>query len=233
MNIAKGPMKKYNTVDDVSIDWQRVYDLLRLREVRIHDETFVNPYLWVIPVACGVTIRGILDTFDRIDIKIDGPDTDYVLCNYTHDRNPSVTKGHIYKVCFRKSVDPDVELKNMSPSYLWTHRIAGITLIEYMLLHLGYLITTDKHLGKKTPTACIGSRRKHRNAEVSSPMIDCWDQHPRISEVDGGQCLDGGCTRAVVTKENQQRIKRIIKTVDPRYQSWLDQQARYVRGVDD
>lgn len=71
------------------------------------------------------------------------------------DRHP---KDGAYTVRVRRRVEVDEENKNLSAEQLKTKGDAGITLLEYLLLFLGYYITTKKCLDEVNWTLCSGSR---------------------------------------------------------------------------
>mgnify|MGYP001568274236 CR=1 FL=1 len=93
----------------------------------------------------------------------------------TNDRTPTKT----YAVCVRDRVEADEELSNLSADDLTKQKIAGITLLERLLLELKYFRETGKHLDIKNVTLCSGSRYAGGNVP-NAYWYDCkfevsWD----------------------------------------------------------
>lgn len=82
---------------------------------------------------------------------------------YTDDLDESVTQNdrtsdQTYAIWVRDTVEADEKFKNMSANDLKAKGIKGITLLERMILELGYFKETGKHLDIENITLCSGSR---------------------------------------------------------------------------
>ncbi|MDP3727241.1 MAG: hypothetical protein Q8R35_01225 [bacterium] len=71
-----------------------------------------------------------------------------------NDRDPNAT----YVVLVRDRIEADQELKNKSAEDLRRAKIAGVTLLERILLELWYFWKTGNHLDVQNVTLCSGSR---------------------------------------------------------------------------
>jgi hypothetical protein len=128
---------------------------------------------WAIPILKGLTARNIVETLRRLGVK----------CSlYTEELDRDVTKNDrdpnrngSYIVRFRRNVEADSDLADLSAEQL-AEKDDGITLLERLLLELGYFVTTGKHLDEKNWTLCSGSR-------------DSGGCVPRVSWVAGGGCV--------------------------------------------
>jgi len=75
-----------------------------------------------------------------------------------NDRNP---RKDSYVVSFRRSVEADEENRNLSTDDLKNRGDKGITLLERLLLELGYFAATGQHLDIESVTLCAGSLHKN------------------------------------------------------------------------
>lgn len=71
-----------------------------------------------------------------------------------NDREPTKT----YAIRLRDRVEADRELKNLSAVVLAGRKVAGVTLLERLLLEPWYFWKTGKHLDLENRTLCSGSR---------------------------------------------------------------------------
>ncbi len=113
--------------------------------------------IWVVPVVEGITCNNILLAFDRFGIGVDnriGNIEKNVFDKKCNSKNGS------YLVGFRRRAEADEENSSLSGKELEADGHEGITLLERLLLGLGYLLSTwpDEHLDQKNVTLCTGSR---------------------------------------------------------------------------
>lgn len=157
------------------LDWVKVYWELGLGR-EFSELVKANPNklapragLWTVPVLKVVTHGRVMATFQKLKIAtyqyVSDLDKDVV----KNDRDPN--RDGSYTVSFRRTVEADSELANKSANNLAEDGVKGITLLERLLLELGYFLTTGKHLDVENVTLCAGSR-------------------------DSGGCVPGVCWRA-------------------------------------
>lgn len=136
--------------------YQKYFNLkVDLSAVKIPD--YQEDFERVIIIAQGLTISQVLKALKRYMkvylYKDDLSDKDIP----TNDRD---AKNGSYAVRFRKRVEADQELKNYSANDLKENKVAGITLLERLVMELIYFEETDgKHLDIDNWTLCSGSRR--------------------------------------------------------------------------
>lgn len=146
----------------IEINWKIIYEILDMRaEYKFAIaclKTTKNISAWTIPVIKGLTCKKIIVCLKKlgVDIKkyINDPDTEV---NY-NDRNPN--KDGSYNISFRRTVEADEENRNLSVDDLNKRGAKGITLLERLLLELGYFISTGQHLDMESVTLCAGSHHK-------------------------------------------------------------------------
>ena len=143
-----------------AIDWSKVYRELGLEAEFLHALPDLDREskggLWWVPVVKGVTPNKLVACFRKLGVDIytyiDDLDKDVS----TNDRSPATGS---YVVRFRQDIEADSEHKNKSAKMLAKAGIKGITLIERLLLELGFFLQTGDHLDKENITLCSGSRR--------------------------------------------------------------------------
>ncbi len=143
-------------LDSVVIDWVKVYEKLGMK-VNFSNEDLTDQYYWTVPVEKSVTPNKVVKTLRSLGVTV------YL---YIEDLDKSVTKNDRdpardgdYIVKFLKTIEADPELKNKSTETLLMEDVKGITLLERLLLELGYFMTTGSHLDVENVTLCSGSRR--------------------------------------------------------------------------
>jgi len=143
------------------INWKMVYELLIMNaeyEVATHKLIISNRNaIWTIPVLKGLTCKKIIVCLKNMGVNVKkdiiNPDAEVNV----NDRDPK--KGS-YAVKFRRSIEADEENRNISADDLKSRGNKGITLLERLLLELGYFASTGQHLDMESVTLCAGSLHK-------------------------------------------------------------------------
>jgi hypothetical protein len=143
----------------VDIDWAKVYEIL---DMSVEYAEFIKTQkvsgdqsVWTVPVLKGVTPDKVVAGLHKLGVDV------YLYINDldkdvpTNGRDPN---SGSYVVSFRRTVEADEENKNLSANQLKEAGHIGITLLERLLLELGYFSVTGKHLDEKNWTLCSGSR---------------------------------------------------------------------------
>ena len=173
-----------NLSDD--IDWQKAYKVLGL-EVEYAEFTKAggvkeDPNLWVVPVVKGVTCNKVVATLRNLKVNVYTYVDDLDNGVPTNDRDLSNSS---YAISFARAVEADEANKNLSANMLKKRDHKGITLLERLLLELGYFMATGKHLDERNATLCTGSR----NSDGYIPYV-YWSSVYRLVSV--GCCSPGG-----------------------------------------
>ena len=142
-------------LDNVVIDWKKVYETLGMK-VDFNNNDANDPNYWVVPVFKGVTPNKVVQALrdQNVNVYLYTDDLDKGVP--TNDRDPA--KDGDYRVKFLKTVEADPELKDKSADDLKKEGVKGITLLERLLLELGYFLATGNHLDIENVTLCSGSR---------------------------------------------------------------------------
>jgi hypothetical protein len=155
---------KFGYSESGKISWPLVYQTLGLP----FDESLVveaDPNHWDVYVMKGVTLNMVVRVFCKLGVGV------YIYMNDldrdvpANDRDP---KNGSYRVSFKKTVEADPELANRSAEDLKGSGIQGITLLERLLLELGYFLATKEHLDQENITLCSGSR----NSDGAVPGVN-------------------------------------------------------------
>lgn len=137
-------------------------------------QNFYTKFFGLTPDLSGVIIPAHVEGFDRLVIVAQGISLNQVweVCREQFDCWKYISFG-LESVMqesecgpaqattarwFRDRVEADEEMKSLSARQLTEQNIAGITLMEYLLLELKYFSETGKHLDIKNWTLCSGSR---------------------------------------------------------------------------
>ncbi len=183
------------------INWKRTYEVLGMSTEAV--ETFnamkVNPSLWSVPVVKGVTCNMMVDTL-REAVRRDGMKVYTYVDDLekgvpTNDRDPN--RDGSYIVNFRRTVEADEENANKSANMLKAENHKGITLLERLLLGLGYFLTTGQHLDVKNSTLCTGSRNS--NGRVPRVGFSAGGGKVYVYCYDPGHTYSGLRSRSVVS----------------------------------
>jgi hypothetical protein len=142
-------------LEKVNIDWTRVYKTLGMKFEPGNLAVETDPYHWDVYVLKGVTPNKVVAAFRELSVEVYTYIHDLDLGVPTNDRDP---KNGSYRVRFKKTIEADPELANKSANDLTEEKIEGITLLERLLLELGYFLATGEHLDVENITLCSGSR---------------------------------------------------------------------------
>ncbi len=181
-------------LDNVVIDWKKVYELLGVK-ADFNNEDVNDPNFWVVPVFRGVTSNMVVNALRALGVKfyLYAEDLDGIVTKNDRDSE----KDGPYRVKFQKTVEADEALKDKSANTLVEEDVKGITLLERLLLELGYFLATGNHLDEKNVTLCTGSRY----SDGYVPYVD-WGTAYRGVYVDWSRPSDSSSrlrARAVVS----------------------------------
>lgn len=139
-------------LDGVKVDWEKVYTMLE-----VGFGTFdCDPNYWTVPVLKEVTSNKVVAALRKLGVEVYLYTEDLDKGVPTNDRDPG--RDGNYQVKFLKTIEADPELKSKSADMLKKEGIKGITLLERLLLELGYFLATGNHLDVENVTLCSGSR---------------------------------------------------------------------------
>lgn len=153
------------------INWKIVYKLLGMKadyestigNLKIAEN---NDTTWTIPVLKGLTCKKIIACLKKLGVNVKkdicNPDDEVKI----NDRDP---KKDSYSIGFRRAIEADEENRNLSADDLKNRGGKGITLLERLLLELGYFASTGQHLDIESVTLCAGS--VHKNGYT--PRVCC------------------------------------------------------------
>ena len=155
--VPRGTQLHFHT--DLNLDiWTKVYDGIRFRDHLFRTElplVFKNSQsYWSVPVLSGLNFMMLVDAYRSLGIPVsdtyEGQIDRAVIQN---DRDPS--KGS-YLAVFDRDSEPAVS--NTSALQARLGKICGSTLMESMLLGLGYCIATSCNTDVRMHSVCSGSR---------------------------------------------------------------------------
>lgn len=110
---------------------------------------------WTVPVVKGVTCNKVVEALRKIGVNmylyVEDLDSEVTV----NDRDPA---NGSYAVSFQPNIEADEKFKRMSANQLKAQNHKGITLLERLLLELGYFLATGRHLDVENITLCTGSR---------------------------------------------------------------------------
>lgn len=157
------------------INWRKVYETLGM-EAEYADfaeahSAAVNPSFWTVPVLKGVTCDEVVAALRKSGVAVSLYCEDLGKGVIHNDRSPD---SGSYMVAFCRNVEADEENKNESANDLASTGHKGITLLERLLLELGYFLITGRHLDEQNTTLCTGSRY----SEGGVPSV-CWSLDDR------------------------------------------------------
>jgi hypothetical protein len=166
------------------IGWHQVYEKLGLLpeiekffEANVVGETCEDEQTWAMPVLAGATPNKVVAALRKLGVNVYTYVDDLDKSVTKNDRDPNKTGS--YRVRFKKTVEADPELANKSAEDLKKEKVNGITLLERLLLELGYFLVTGEHLDIENVTLCSGSR----NSDGGVPGVG-WSVGTR------GLCID-------------------------------------------
>jgi hypothetical protein len=146
------------TVPD--IDWIKTYTALGMGvefAEAVEPLSVVGEHhdLWVVPIVRGINCDKIISFFREMKIMVGGNVGSLSRDAMINDRD---TSNGSYVVGFAREVEGDEYSRGSSADKLTELGCKGITLLERLLLGLGYFLTTGRHLDVKNVTLCLGSR---------------------------------------------------------------------------
>jgi len=112
--------------------------------------------LWIAPVLKGVTCNKVVACLRKLGVNVSTYVEDLDKDVSANDRDPNKTGS--YAVAFRRTVEADDDNKSKSANDLVEAGHKGITLLERLLLELGYFLAIGQHLDVQNITLCTGSR---------------------------------------------------------------------------
>lgn len=103
-------------------------------------------------------------------------------------KNDRTAQSGAYAVWFRDRIEADEEMANKSANDLATEGIAGVTLLERILMELEYFGRTSQHLDIRNVTLCTGSRYSDGSVPKALwsvgrffvPRYDPYDHSPSL-----------------------------------------------------
>lgn len=164
-----------------NIDWQKVYEVFGMEAEYIafiatappHDE---NPDLWIIPpiIKC-VTCDEVFTVIRKIGIRA---------FTYTNnlDKDERIHKIHESRG-FSRITSPVETKKCTSSEVLEKYDGKAITLSEYLLLWLGYFLTTGEYLDFESETLCASTHYSFGGGPVAGCFGEilhfaiAWNNH--------------------------------------------------------
>ena len=178
----------------VDIDWVKVYEPLGMSaeqaEFAKMQSVSDDKSVWTIPVIKGVSSNKVVAALRKlgVDVYLYAEDLDKEV--QTNDRDPPSNGS--YAVSFCRTVEADEELKNLSANDLAKQNHKGITLLERLLLELGYFLATGQHLDVVNWTLCTGSHSQ--DGGVPRVYWSSGDRGVHVDWCDPGS--HGGCLRS-------------------------------------
>lgn len=159
------------------INWQKVYSVLGMEAE--YAEFFCTPAcmedqnLWVIRVIKGATLNKVVAALRKLGVDVYTYVDDLDKGVPTNDRDPN---NGSYAISFKRTIEADEENKNLSANQLEKQGHKGITLLERLLLELGYFLATNQHLDVENITLCSGSR----HSDGSVPCVYWYSDYRRV-----------------------------------------------------
>jgi hypothetical protein len=155
----------------IKLWWQNFYQ--KYFKLKLDFSKVIIPYYqfgfnWIVIIPMGLTIQQVLKVIkSRMGLYLSKDD----LCDEDIVSNDRDAKNGHYAVRFRKVVEADEEMKNLSANQLKEKNISGITLLERLVMELAYFEESGgKHLDIDNWTLCSGSRDYYDNV----PYVH-WD----------------------------------------------------------
>jgi len=157
--VGKILWSKKRAPDIVEINWRIVYEALGMQakyKFAISRLKVANKAsLWVIPVLRGLTCKKLILCLKKLGVNIENRINNPDITVRRNDRHPN--KDGSYVIAFRRSIEADEDNRNLSAYDMKKKGLKGITLLERLLLELGYFIATNSHLDEESVTLCAGS----------------------------------------------------------------------------
>lgn len=165
--VRKILLNKNETREVTEINWKIVYESLGMQmdyESKISSLKSAQAQgitMWTIPVLKGLTCKKVIVCLNKLGVNIKkyikNPDAEV-----KNDRDPN--KDGSYSISFKRTIEADEENRNLSADDLKKKNAKGITLLERLLLELGYFTSTGQHMDVESVTLCTGSC--HRSGDT-------------------------------------------------------------------
>lgn len=184
------------------INWQEAYKALGMSaeyESEVANLAISgNTSLWTIPVIKGATCNKAVAALRELGVDVYTCVNDLDKDVSENDRDPK--RDGSYQVSFRQNVEADEENKNQSANRRREQGCKDITLLERLLLELGYFLTTGKHLDIENITLCSGSR----GSGGHGPYARWYDVGFYVYWAHSDYSSDHLCARSVVSLPTKQ-----------------------------
>ena len=168
--------------DLLSINWKLAYQELGMKSefTTFLAEKMTNYMVdtddtWAVPVLPGVTPMKVVKA-----LREHGVNAELFSNNLDKEaigRNQRDPEDGSYVVRFRKTIEADLENAHQSALDRERKNIKDITLLERLLLELGYFLSTGHHLDIESTTLCAGTRIS--NGDV--PHVFWWSPTRKLS----------------------------------------------------
>ena len=143
-----------------NIDFQKTYAMLGMGNEYAGFVKLISAKerlnLWFMPVVKGVTCDKVVAALRKLRVHVRTYVNSLDRNLPANDRDPN--RDGSYVVSFRRVVEVDQENENLSANVLIARGRMGITLLERLLLELGYFLATHKYMNVKSMTLCVASR---------------------------------------------------------------------------
>jgi len=166
--------KGLNPFDLCAIDWVGTYGLFGsdlkhdyVRFANFHDLKPSN--MWAVPVLRGLDCAKIIKAFENLGVRMKLYDDDLDAEMFSDDRNPN--RDGSYVAYFRNTDEGDC--LNCSFEKLHQHRINSITILECLLLGLGFFFSFGKMQNTLRGVLCAGTKYCFDLVAVVSDGLDC------------------------------------------------------------
>jgi hypothetical protein len=184
----------------VDIDWRKVYEFLGMiaeydEFAKTQDDFNGDKSLWIVPVIKGVACNKVVEALKKLDVEFYLYANDLDKTVTINDRDPN--RDGSYAIGFIRTAEADEENKNLSANQLKERNHKGITLLERLLLELGYFMVTGQHLDAKNITLCTGSR--YSDGDVPDVYWDYVNCEVYVDWCDPDDRYDGLRSRSAVS----------------------------------
>lgn len=166
--------KGLNPFDFCAIDWVGTYSLLG-SDLK-HDyvrfaKSFIpySPGMWDVPILRGLDCDKIIKAFENLGVRMKLYDDDLDAEIISSERNPN--RDGSYLAYFRNTDDGDC--LGHSFETLRQHNIKSITILECLLLGLGYFVSFGKMQNTLYGVLCAGTEYCFEQVAVVSSGLDC------------------------------------------------------------
>jgi len=144
----------------VDINWQKTYKALGMEKdyLKVQEELALRPYqgFWNMIVLQGLNPLKLVTALknSKVNVQLDVEKSTASQNIIKNDRDP---KNGTYHISLRRRIEADKENSGLSANTLKEREVHGVTILERLLLELGYFLTTGHHLDCRNKTLCTGS----------------------------------------------------------------------------